>query len=521
MRQRSFGHSAYLLAYACAVSALFLFLKGYTFNTNDQGEHLPQVYQMLDIDLYSNDYFVNASNAIFTVRYYYEHLVLFVGKTIGFEWGLFILTFGCIALMAYSFVRMAEVIFINNRWAVLLAPILTMFVFYNYTVGGNHIMYGSFISSTLAKSLAAFGLLQFVNRKHLISGLILGISTLIQPLVGLQLFTLLFIYQAMVVRNWGRTFAFGFSYTILASLIVAPVLQRQFAAGDVFDEQLYYEILYRFRNHHHYIPSLFPLNHYIKFGLILVVGLVSYVFLRPKDRYLFPILSTTAILGMMVYWIGLEYLEIHSFGKLQWFKTTVWIEALSAIMVAGFIGNFLPGLLSHAKWRKLVLASSLVVAVVLLMAITNSEYLPSSFQNKYMIGNRVYSDLEDMHSWIEKNTDKQAVFLVSPDNNGFSCQAKRSMPIHYQAIIHEPFFMLAWYEDYKEIYGVSIENLEGIDARKHAASLFQTRNYRGGGKRINYRLDNLETCTFTEELGPIVHQNGKWMLTEYLVTTDS
>jgi hypothetical protein len=122
-----------------------------------------------------------------------------------------------------------------------------------------------------------------------------------------------------------------------------------------------------------------------------------------------------------------------------------------------------------------------------------------------------------MHFWIEENTEKDVSVLVSPDDNAFPNQAKRSMPIHFQAIIHEPFFMLPWYEDFKEIYGVSIENQEGIDARAQAVNLYQTRNYRGSSKHIDYRLDNLATCQFKHELGPVVHQQGDWVLTEFVV----
>jgi hypothetical protein len=121
-----------------------------------------------------------------------------------------------------------------------------------------------------------------------------------------------------------------------------------------------------------------------------------------------------------------------------------------------------------------------------------------------------------MHFWIEQNTPKDVSVLVSPDNNAFSCQAKRSMPIHFQAIIHEPFFMLPWYEDFQNIYGVSIDNLDGIDARAYAVKLYQTRNYHGSVKEIDYRLDNLETCQFSDQLGPILHQEGNWVLTEFL-----
>ncbi|MBL4586315.1 MAG: hypothetical protein JKX84_04550, partial [Flavobacteriales bacterium] len=68
----------------------------------------------------------------------------------------------------------------------------------------------------------------------------------------------------------------------------------------------------------------------------------------------------------------------------------------------------------------------------------------------------------------------------------------------------------------KAIYGVSVENLEGIDARKHAVELYSTRNYRGAEKQIGNRLDNLETCQFVNELGLILHQEGKWIITEFI-----
>ena len=86
MSQRAFGSSLPILGYACFIAACFLFVRGYQFNTDDQAEHLPQIYQILDSELYPHDYFVNASNSIFTVRFYYEKLVLFrVGQMIGEE----------------------------------------------------------------------------------------------------------------------------------------------------------------------------------------------------------------------------------------------------------------------------------------------------------------------------------------------------------------------------------------------------------------------------------------------------
>ena len=82
MSKRPFGGSLPVLWYALLVAALFLLVRGYQFNTDDQAEHLPQVYKALDAELYPNDYFVNQSTSIFTVRFYYEKLVLVVAQTI-------------------------------------------------------------------------------------------------------------------------------------------------------------------------------------------------------------------------------------------------------------------------------------------------------------------------------------------------------------------------------------------------------------------------------------------------------
>lgn len=515
MTKRVFGSSLPILGYALFVAAVFLFVRGYQFNTDDQAEHLPQIYQLLEPSLYANDYFVNASNSIFTVRFYFEKLVLFVAQSIGLEWGLFWLTLGCIALMAYSLARIAEELF-ENRWSVLLAPILSLIVFYGFTVGGNHVMYASFISSTIAKGVSAFGLLQFIRSKNWLGGVLLGLATLFQPLVGLQLFLILGAVELLVRRNLKGTVEFGVSYLVVAAFILLPVFERQFAEGLVYDKALYYDILYRFRNHHHYLPSLFPVTHYVKFGGLLVLGLVSWFVSKPKDRSLYLSFTFFALLGMMLYWIALEHLNIYQIGKVQWFKTTIWVGALSSVMVSGFVGEILSGLVPLSNLKKLVLPVSLIVAGVLLFGVANSKLLPSKYQHKYMVGNRVYTDLEMMHFWISENTPTEVSVLVSPANNAFACQAKRSMPNHFQAIIHEPFFMLPWYDDFKTIYGVSRENQIEIDARSQAIELYYSKNYQGTEKHIDYRLDNLETCKFIDELGPIIHQEGDWVLTEFL-----
>jgi hypothetical protein len=46
--------------YFFIVAIAYIFCNGYLFNTGDQAEHLPQVYQKLNPELYPNDFFLKA-----------------------------------------------------------------------------------------------------------------------------------------------------------------------------------------------------------------------------------------------------------------------------------------------------------------------------------------------------------------------------------------------------------------------------------------------------------------------------
>lgn len=519
MAERPFISALPSIGYAFLVAALFIFVRGYQFNTDDQAEHLPQVYQMLDPELYPHDYFVGASNGIFTVRHYYEQLVLFMARTVGLEWGLFALNILCVALMVYSLQRLAYRFF-GNGWAALLAPLFALFVFYDFTVGGNHVMYSSLISSTLGKAIGSFAIWQFVQRRYWLAGALLGVAALFQALVGMHLVLVLGVVLLVGFRDVKRSVVFGIGFGTIAAFILIPVAIRQMTVTGTYDKELFYEVMYRFRNHHHYLPSLFPITHYMKFFMLLVAGAAAYWFTKPADRGFYPWFVATALVCMAVYVLCMEVVHILGVGKLQLFKLSVWIGAFNAMMIAGAVGELLSGILSSSRIQRYVFPFSFFLFLVFILLETNSKYLPEPLKYRYMVGNRAYTDLEKMHFWIETNTPKDAVVLISPMNNAFPCQAKRSMPIHYQAIIHEPFFMLPWYDDYAEIYGVSMQNMQGMDARAYADKLYNTRNYRGTRKHIDYRLDDARTCTFVAELGPVVHAEGDWLLTEFKPLTD-
>ncbi len=508
------NYSAWLYAFAIAV--VFLFIRGYSFNVGDQSEHLPQVYQALDPELYTNDYFVPTSQTQFTVRHFYEQLVVAIAQTIGIEWGVFLFTLLSITVSAFAFYQIAWVFF-KQRWAAWLSPVFVLFVFYGFTVGGNCITYNMLISSTLAKALASLALLLVLYRRWAIAGVLLGAASFFQVLVGLQLMLVLTLVIPVIAleKRWLSLITCWLGYLALALFVLIPTFGQQFGTAAPYDAELYYEILYRFRNYHHYLPSLFPVNHYIKFIGIGIAGMVSFWIVKPSHRNFCLSFVAVAFLGMLVYTVGLEVLHLSFLGKIQWFKTTIWIVAFCAIMVAGLASLVMQSLVPSERIASRMPWVSAAIALVLLVIMVNSAWLPARFDGQYMIGNRRLTDLERMHQWISVNTEKTAIVLVSPENSSFSCQAQRSMPIHFHAIIHEPEFMLPWYIKIEEIYGVGLDEISETNARDLATQLFETRNYNGYTYEINYRLDNATTCKFQNELGAIVHQEGPWIFSRF------
>ncbi len=508
-----------LLSYSFFLALLFLFYKGYTFNSWDQAECLPQVYQLLDNALYKNDFFMQQYNTVFTIRHYFVYLVYGLSLVFTVSVVCFALTVVSLWLSIYYFIRITQH-FTDNIFAALLSPLFAFFLFFNFTVGGNQIQSNALIPGTLAATFAIAGIHFFLERKFNLSFFVLGVGTLFQPLVTLQVFMLLLPLLLVEVKEIGfnKILLVVLANVLPASLMLAPIIYRQFFLPDYArsDSQLYYEILYRFRNHLHYLPSMFPLTDYVKFFGLVISGFVAMRLIQLKNTKFIYLFSSFVIIGMFVYWLLLEVAGMQSIGKLQWFKATVWVNAFACIALAVFIGNLLANVIKF-NIQKLVFTFSVLASAALLFFLLNAKMIPlEKLQSRYQIGNYKKTDLTLLHEWIEQNTDKDAVILCSPENTSMICEAKRSQVVIYQSIIHEPFYMLPWYERFKDIYGVSLETAGRNDMRKQAAELYLMRNYKSNTFKIDYRIDNVTTCTFTSKLGKVVHQSGDWLLTEYI-----
>ncbi|MCB0431212.1 MAG: hypothetical protein H6585_01175 [Flavobacteriales bacterium] len=505
--------------YSVFIACLFLLVKGYAFNSGDQAEHLPLVYKALDPSLYHGDYFVEMATRQFTIRDIYVYLLVYGTAVMPLDAWCFVLTLLCISAASYSIMRITAY-FSLDRLAPYLSPVFVLFIFFNFTVGGNHIEDPTLICTTLAKAFALGGLAAFFEKKWVWMSLLLGFASVFQVLVGLQLFLVLMCVNLIFEKHerWKLAGKTALYFILSAAPMLVPILYRQFWMHVSYDHDLYYELLYRFRNYLHYLPSLFPTREYVKLGILLLAALVCmYLFRLKVEKPRVSLMIGIILLGLVLYSLAIAVPGFRFIGKLQWFKTTIWLAAISAILLSIVISKTIQ--LWISMYTVLAYLRNVVVvgALLALLVLTNSGDIPVSgkvLEDRYQIGNYPHGDLAKMHEWIREHTPKDALFLYSPDNTSFACEAQRPSVIGFKAIIHEPSFLLPWYEKFKLIYGVDTEQALRSNALEEAVISYRALYYPPDPISYDYRIDRVDQCQYLDSLGERIVLVGPYLLTK-------
>ncbi len=498
------------------VASLFILLHGYRFNTDDQAEHLPQVYQMQDHSLYQGDYFVSHLSETFSLRTFYVWFVHILSYFLPVSVICFVFTLLCIAASVYSFMIITKT-FSNQPWAPFLTGPFVFLIFNSFTVGGNHIAGESFICSTMAMAFASMGLMQFFKNRFLSMAVLIGIGTLFQVLDAAQLFFLLLVLMISGRKKFSLILKTIIIYILFSGAMLLPMLYHQFFSDYIYDHKQYAQILFFFRNAHHFVPTAFPLHDMIRFVLLLTAGIWALFrsgLIEKKNHIIFV---GTVLLLTFLYILLFQILGIYAIGKTQWFKSTLWVSALCSVYLAIWIAPGISVLFSNNVPFRFINAGSIVLILIGLFFILDSAQIPlERFQGKYMVGNYRKTDLQKLHEWIERNTSKDDLFLAPPDDFSFACEAKRPLVIGYKAIIHEPFFMIPWYEKYREIYGSKLDGNNSVDALGVAVENYQEmikpdvlNKY-----KVRCKIDNIRTSKFPIEYETVLHTEGDWVVTK-------
>lgn len=497
--------------FALLAACLHVLVYGYQFNSGDQSEHLPQVYQALDPALYPHDFFLSYYHQTFTVRFCWVETVTFLSHFLPVPvvcFGLFML---CTMLSALAWIRIAAC-FTDNRFAQYITPLLVFLLLNTFTVGGNQLAGVMFVSSNVAETCVSFAILCFLRSRYPAAALLLAAGSLFQVLIGFQLWLLLSAALFFSARpdRFLQLLYFSLLYLAASMPVLWPLFGRQFFAHEVYDHALYYRILYVYRGMMHFRPSLFPLADYIK-TLIVVLPAVYLLYKQPwPQQRMLRTFFITLIAGAVAYTILIEIFRIDATGKIQWFKTTVWLNAFSCVLMAAWLAERI----KHAAWLSTLLQArvTLAASVLLLVMLCNSVWLPARVAHRYQTGRFAKTDLQLAHEWIREHTPKDAMFLAPPEDDAFACEAQRPQPVNYKAVVHEPFYMMEWYQRMQAYYHVDFDSLDNTTALAQASERYKKVLSYPAQNEAQYRIDNAGESNVIPQLGPVLHRQGSWIV---------
>jgi hypothetical protein len=177
---------------------------------------------------------------------------------------------------------------------------------------------------------------------------------------------------------------------------------------------------------------------------------------KTEQSHFIPIIFSIVAICIVV--AGILYMNPNSnIGKIQWYKTTVWLGLFNSIVIVGLIPD------TFLKWSSII-AYSMISLFVVLMTFENYA------GNIYSINN--FNSLTYTHNWIKENTPVNALFLPPPNDYSFNCEAKRSTAINYKAIVHETNYLIAWKNGMEKYYEMDFTKIEKLDCLPSAVRGF-------------------------------------------------
>ena len=442
------------------ITIAYILCNGYLFNTGDQAEHLPQVYQKLNPSLYPNDFFLGYYNNTFTVRYYFVWLVYVFSVFMGVSQTCFIIYFICLYVSIagiYSLINH----FYSNTFKTWLGVLLYLFIFRHLTVGGNYLQDNMLVGSSIAEALCIWAFIARFKNNFLFAGLFCGLAALFQPLIGMQVALIIgihIIYQQIITKqfNLKNILSFGLSFLGLALFILIPVFLNQ-SQNNPSNQVEANKILFEYRGALHYLPKLFPVKDYALSGVFTLLAIGILVFKAKAERtHFMPIILSIVIICLLV--AAILYVNPNSnIGKIQWYKTTVWLGLFCSIILLKVVPS---------KFLKIISIISYPIIALFVLAMTMENYRFNNYSFNKL------NSLQHTHNWIKENTPQNALFLTPPNDYSFNCEAQRSTAINYKAIVHETNYLIAWKNAMEKYYRMDFTKIEKLDCLPSAVRGF-------------------------------------------------
>jgi hypothetical protein len=439
---------------------------------------LPYTKFLLDNSLYPHDFYIQSIAAsVPNERIVFSYLLSFTGDYL--EWAVFglhvlttlLLVFGIYRLISKS-VKTEPI-----RWT---ATLCVFFFLYGINLGGNELYYNSFLPSYVAQVIGIWVFVLLLEGVLFRAYILLMLITYIHPLIGIQLWLLFSLSLAtMFFVDKDNIKIGGLIVPNLLYLSIAGYFVYQIKSGydtTTMSPQAFLDII-EFRAAHHYFPHYFPVKNYLILALPFYLGwVISGAWTRWFFRW--------ALLGLVVYIVGVYILHHPTPLSTQWFSTTVWIKTFSFFIFFSLI----EGVICQNEKRKALLQklseSDVIpkllsaVALISLFFMTPQYRLFPTKPYHFPFTNYETDDIQ-IAQQAQILTPRNALFLIPPDCSAFRYWSERSSYVDYKATNHRQSAFANWYARIREIYKINLaDRRAGADlpalANTHFSQLTET-----------------------------------------------
>jgi hypothetical protein len=330
-------------------AAFLATLWDYQFGTMDHVEHLPLLFRAEDPNYLANDFTLNANQQNYDPRYYYSLVIIFFKAFLPLPLVFFGLTYLCNFVLAVASYQIGKFIFNTDRFAGLIIASLSLSLRTVELGSVAECHTNSLTPNALAFSFVLLTLNLVLREKWILSGLFLGLISMIHPLVGPEcgmLFLGVGLLQIIITKPFDRIklkqWATGMViFLVFVSISVIPFFINK---GTEIDDKTFIELYAHFRGPHHLIPSVFMTADEIKFGVYYLILLILCFFAwiyTVKDR-------------KTIQWIVITYiLIIFSLSVANYYFAEVYPLKI-AIIAQAFRLLYLP------KWFFIILFGGLI-----------------------------------------------------------------------------------------------------------------------------------------------------------------
>ncbi|MEM6645269.1 MAG: DUF6798 domain-containing protein [Bacteroidota bacterium] len=428
---------------------------GYGYGYSDQDDVLPFVMALGDGARFASDWFVQEQLASLNVRTYVAYGLWALGLLLPLEWAVclvYIASFGLLASGLYRVYMAATKHQMASLGGVFVALVLTP----QWTLGGNDLAHSMFVPSMLAWGVVLHGLHAAQRQRWGVAGVLVGLSVIVQALVGLQVglvLGVLLLIHAVRERRWRPVVVFSGGVLLASSPMLVPLVGQVLAAAPLPDSgPSIRTILAEYRAPHHYLVSAFPPRAWLRFGLLLALGLGTAGWLayrRPKTPQLRPALVLLAIVGGMLLGAAVFTLVWPNtlVLKLQLFKLTVLAKVVLIGLLAGGTASIIPAVDAHPLTARRTLIMAGLAALLVCGALLVSRTDATPWQPR--MGHT--ADEEALMAWARAQTADDALVLVPPTWSGFRTQARRSAVVTIKGFPFTDVAMAEWYSRMRTI----------------------------------------------------------------------